>query len=184
MTNKQMKSQAGFSLIELMIVVAIIGVLAAIAVPNFQRFQAKARQSEAKNNLAAFYTAQRAFQSEWQILPGQFHAAGFNPEGQLGYRITSVNGNGWAGIIGVYGTAAPNTPTSISTANAMPGQRWVETPRVTAAAGCAPAINSTVVPTSPHTFLACASGSIGGTAADTWSINQLKRVVATSNGLP
>ena len=64
--EKRMKRrlQKGFTLIELMIVVAIIGILAAIAIPNFLKFQAKAKQSEAKANLKAFYTAAKSVFAE------------------------------------------------------------------------------------------------------------------------
>jgi len=61
---KQLKSQKGFTLIELMIVVAIIGILAAIAIPNFLTYQLKSRQSEAKVNLNAIKTSEIAFQAE------------------------------------------------------------------------------------------------------------------------
>ena len=61
---KQLKGQKGFTLIELMIVVAIIGILAAIAIPNFLQYQMKSRQSEAKTNLQAIKTSEVAFQSE------------------------------------------------------------------------------------------------------------------------
>lgn len=54
----------GFTLIELMIVVAIIGILAAIAIPNFLRYQAKAKQSEAKGQLGAIYVSQITYHSE------------------------------------------------------------------------------------------------------------------------
>lgn len=62
--NKKLKKQLGFTLIELMIVVAIIGILAAIAIPNFLRFQAKAKQSEARIILSGIYTAQTAYFAE------------------------------------------------------------------------------------------------------------------------
>ena len=54
----------GFTLIELMIVVAIIGILASIAVPNFMKFQARARQSEAKTNLKAVFGLAKAYWGE------------------------------------------------------------------------------------------------------------------------
>jgi type IV pilus assembly protein PilA len=57
------KRKSGFTLIELMIVVAIIGILAAIAIPNFLRFQLKAKSSEGKTNLAAIRTAEQSYYS-------------------------------------------------------------------------------------------------------------------------
>jgi type IV pilus assembly protein PilA len=61
---KSLRKQEGFTLIELMIVVAIIGILAAIAIPNFLQYQMKSRQSEAKTNLGAIKTSEVSWQGE------------------------------------------------------------------------------------------------------------------------
>jgi type IV pilus assembly protein PilA len=62
--RKVFQKQEGFTLIELMIVVAIIGILAAIAIPNFLQYQLKSRQSEVKTNLQAIKTSEVSFQGE------------------------------------------------------------------------------------------------------------------------
>jgi type IV pilus assembly protein PilA len=58
------RKEQGFTLIELMIVVAIIGILAAIAIPNFLQYQMRARQSEARSNLGGIRTNLTAFAGE------------------------------------------------------------------------------------------------------------------------
>ncbi len=54
-------NQRGFTLIELMIVIAIIGILAAIAIPQFVSYRQKGYNTSAKAELRSFYTACQAY---------------------------------------------------------------------------------------------------------------------------
>jgi len=54
-------NRKGFTLIELMIVVVIIGILAALAIPRFMKATAKSKQSEAKQLLKQIYTMQHTY---------------------------------------------------------------------------------------------------------------------------
>ncbi len=86
----------GFSLIELMMVIVIIGFLAGVGIPQYQKVLMKARQSEAKSLLSAMYTAQKSFYSEWNQYYGDFNAVGYGLKGDLGYHV----GFGSAGLLG------------------------------------------------------------------------------------
>jgi type IV pilus assembly protein PilA len=118
-----MNKSKGFTLIELMIVVAIIGILAAIAIPNFLRFQLRAKASEGKGNSAAIRTAEEGYFSEFNtyvtaaenpaVAPGQqkqawglapnavhgFNTIGWAPEGDIFYNY-SVTAGVWMAING------------------------------------------------------------------------------------
>ena len=62
-----------------MIVVAIIGILAMIAIPNFIKFQCRAKQSEAKGNLKALFQAQKSYFAEYDEYSA-LNTIGFDPE--------------------------------------------------------------------------------------------------------
>jgi type IV pilus assembly protein PilA len=79
------RKEKGFTLIELMIVVAIIGILAAIAIPNFLRYQAKAKQSEAKTNLGGIYTSEIAYKAEYDKYEGVIGSLDWAASGSTRY---------------------------------------------------------------------------------------------------
>jgi prepilin-type N-terminal cleavage/methylation domain-containing protein len=84
------KRQDGFTLVELMVVVAIIGLLSAVAIPNFKKYQAKSKMSEAKLQLSALYTAQAAFFSDFNIYAACLRYMGFDPHPETANRYYAI----------------------------------------------------------------------------------------------
>ena len=85
-------NRKGFTLIELMIVVAIIGILAAIAIPNFLAMQLRAKRAELPSNLDGIRTAEKAYQAEWD----SFTATGATPAAApSGRSQTDFTGGGY-----------------------------------------------------------------------------------------
>jgi len=74
--TKLLRKKEGFTLIELMIVVAIIGILAAIAIPAFINYVKRSKTSEAPSNLKALFTGAAAYYSAEHWSRGQMLAAG------------------------------------------------------------------------------------------------------------
>ncbi|MGH0034367.1 MAG: type IV pilin protein [Myxococcota bacterium] len=93
MRRDERGQNAGFTLIELMITVAIIGVLAAIAVPSFVKYQNTSKRAEAYTNLAGLAKSQKSYYAEF----GRYVGVASEPLGLTGDVPTSTkrDSSGW-----------------------------------------------------------------------------------------
>lgn len=105
---KALRRQDGFTLVELMVVVAIIGLLSAVAIPNFQKYQARSKTAEAKLQLAAIYTAQASFFADYNIYHTCLNYMGYNPAEEANSRYYHTGFAVAANINGAAYTSAIN----------------------------------------------------------------------------
>ena len=104
----RLNRKEGFTLIELMIVIAIIGILAAIAIPQFSAYRTRSYNSSAQADVRNLATAQEAYYVDWAEYANNYTflsgtAYGFMQSGNVtvtvtgnatGYTITGYHGSG------------------------------------------------------------------------------------------
>lgn len=112
----KINQKSGFTLIELMIVVVIIGILAAMAIPRFMSATVRTKQSEAKLILKQIYVNERTYRQ------GTINTTYYNPAGPASALAPNAFATIWVeimpGALYTYNiVATPNTFTATATCN-------------------------------------------------------------------
>ena len=142
--------QAGYSLVELVVVVAIVGALATIAIPYYQSFAKKAQRVEAKSGLSGAFTAMVIHQMQDDNGAGtsNMKKLGFkmkgSPKYSYGFKDHTVGGSLTTNkAYASSGNADANTgatwPTNSNVSNAKPFKAKLKCANLVANTGCTPA---------------------------------------------
>ena len=167
-------TREGFTLVELMIVVAIIGILATIAIPQYNKFISKSKQSEAKVSLGGIRTAEASFTSENNSYSSCLSSIGFARDGKKFYYTVGFSSTVAAkSLCGPTGDAACNSASFGTTVSTGTG---TATSMSTATNGCTAGKDVS-------SFEANTAATLGG-LPNTGSLDKLpnSKVTAVSKG--
>ena len=182
------RSKQGFTLVELMVSVAIVGILTTLVVPMTQNFSARAKQAEAKTLLAAAHGAEVAFYTEYGYYTGCLKEIGFAPVGDRHYYTV---GFGWSFIGSDQAPMSTVGSCDTTATGEIQDQSWFQANM----GGSLPDV--TDIPpdsgVSTNAFLLYAVGNVGfskgsgffdpATGLDFWSVDHLKSLrLSNSNG--
>ena len=121
-----MKKRKGFTLIELMIVIAIIIILAAIAIPNYLKMTDRARRSRVAGDFTALATANEAYLVDW----GYYPMGTAITDGEFGRTVNSEGPKYMAEITGVGGKH--NVPSATTLTGEAGGIEYIKAGTVAA----------------------------------------------------
>jgi type IV pilus assembly protein PilA len=188
------KSLPGFTLVELMIVVAIIGILSAVAIPNYQKYQNRARQSEARLLLSGIYTAERAYAVDINSYTACLVDIGADAQGNTRYYQTgfktgvgsSCGPNGGQSCGYVFLAGGGSQASCTTGGNTTSGGFQIScNAKANSAGSCPGDTNLAASAMTQQTFTAQAVGNVNSSSAtyDSWTINDANSLINVTNGI-
>jgi prepilin-type N-terminal cleavage/methylation domain-containing protein len=181
---------AGFTLVELMVVVSITGILASIALSNYHNFVARSRQTEAKILLSSAYIAETSFFSDQTSFTTCLPVAGFDRTGERYFYSIGFSASpaacGGDGATDCHSSSF-HPPTSCPQGTFPAGGYFPATQSASGVSMTRATFNASITNSiTTQAFRISAVGRVsarGPTVIDVWSINETKRLVNDRIGL-
>ncbi len=171
------KNRLGFTLVELMVVVVIIGILAAVGIPQYNKITAQAKRTEAQLNLGTIFNNEQAYfiSSQQTRYSAKLSEIGYQPIGSYNYNIGLTDDES---TYGYCGGPAGKDPSSTK-CKLMLGAGNEKPDRITNVG----ADVSNIANASNLSFKAAATAYIFNKSRDTFTVDQNKNLVHSEDGI-